>query len=165
MGAYYGCRGKHFLGRTGVFGNRVSVSGNSTQTRSWYATKPLHGVWYGAASPRAQCGLRDLRGHQATDRVKADRRDAGKSAEDLRADGFTGVNLYPDLVRTRASVLEDRRRLRQRMKLCTLAMGHSSSGGYARQAAPASPMGWTLSLTPSPASARLGRAITVIGGT
>ena len=103
MGAYYGCRGKHFRGRTGVFGNRVSVSGNSTQRRSWYATKALHGVWYGAASPRAQCGLRDLRGHQATDRVKADRRDAGKSAEDLRADSLTAVNLYRDLVRTRAS--------------------------------------------------------------
>lgn len=101
MGAYYGCRRKHFRGRTGVFGNRVSVSGNSTQRRSWHATKPLHGVWYGAASPRAQCGLRDLRGHQATDRVKADRRGAGKSAEDLRADSLTAVNLYRDLVRTR----------------------------------------------------------------
>ena len=66
--------------------------------------------------------------------MKADRRGAGKSAEDLRADSLTAVNLYRDLVRTRASVLEDRRRLRQRMKSALLQGDiHRLEGTLARR--------------------------------
>ncbi len=65
--------------------------------------------------------------HKAGDRVKTDRRDARKLAEDLRAGSLTPVHLptpseeaFRDLVRARASAVEDRRRLRQRMKSALL---------------------------------------------
>lgn len=64
---------------------------------------------------------------KAADRVKTDRRDARKLAEDLRAGSLTAVHLptaeeeaFRDLVRARASAVEDRRRLRQRMKSALL---------------------------------------------
>ena len=64
---------------------------------------------------------------KATDRVKTDRRDARKLAEDLRAGSLTAVHLptldeeaFRDVVRARASAVEDRRRLRQRMKSALL---------------------------------------------
>ena len=64
---------------------------------------------------------------RAADRVKTDRRDARKLAEDLRAGSLTPVHLptleeeaFRDLVRARASAVEDRRRLRQRMKSALL---------------------------------------------
>jgi hypothetical protein len=58
---------------------------------------------------------------KATDRVKTDRRDARKLAEDLRAGSLTVVHLptldeeaFRNLVRAQESAVEDRRRLRQR---------------------------------------------------
>ncbi len=64
---------------------------------------------------------------KAADRVKTDRRDARKLAEDLRAGSLTPVHLptveeeaFRDLVRARAAVVEDRRRLRHRMKSALL---------------------------------------------
>ena len=65
--------------------------------------------------------------HKASDRVKTDRRDARKLAEDLRAGSLSPVHLptvaeeaFRDLVRARASAVEDRRRLRNRMKSALL---------------------------------------------
>lgn len=65
--------------------------------------------------------------HKATARVKTDRRDAGKLAEDLRAGSLTPVHLpseaeeaFRDLVRARGAAIDDRRRLRQRMKSALL---------------------------------------------
>ena len=64
---------------------------------------------------------------KATDRVKTDRRDGRKLAEDLRAGSLTPVHLpsadeeaFRDLVRARASAVEDRRRSRQRVKSALL---------------------------------------------
>jgi transposase len=68
--------------------------------------------------------------HKATERVKTDRRDARKLAEDLRAGSLTRVHLpseaeeaFRDLVRARAAAIADRRRLRQRMKSALLRWG------------------------------------------
>ncbi|MHB1952292.1 MAG: IS110 family transposase [Sulfobacillus sp.] len=65
--------------------------------------------------------------HKVSDRVKTDRRDARQLAEDLRAGSLTPVHLptaaeeaFRDLARARASAVEDRRRLRQRMKSALL---------------------------------------------
>ncbi len=64
---------------------------------------------------------------KAADRVKTDRRDARKLAEDLRAGSLTPVHLptaeeeaFRDLVRAREAAVEDRRRLRHRMKSALL---------------------------------------------
>jgi transposase len=92
---------------------------------------------------------------KAADRVKTDRRDARKLAEDLRAGSLTAVHLptldeeaFRDVVRARASAVEDRRRLRQRMKSALLRWDiHRPEGMLAwrpryRQ--------WIRTLTPAP---------------
>ena len=94
--------------------------------------------------------------HKATDRVKTDRRDGRKLAEDLRAGSLTPIHLphadeeaFRDLVRARASAVEDRRRVRQRMKSTLLRWdihrpeGLLAWGSRYRQ--------WIRTLTPAPA--------------
>ena len=94
--------------------------------------------------------------HRATDRVKTDRRDARKLAEDLRTGSLTPVHLptadeeaFRDLVRARESAVDDRRRLRHRMKSALLRWDiHRPEGMLAwrpryRQ--------WIRTLTPTPA--------------
>ncbi|NMP25142.1 IS110 family transposase, partial [Sulfobacillus harzensis] len=93
---------------------------------------------------------------KAADRVKTDRRDARKLAEDLRSGSLTPVHLptaneeaFRDLVRARASAVEDRRRLRHRMKSALLRWDiHRPEGMLAwrpryRQ--------WIRTLNPAPA--------------
>ena len=93
---------------------------------------------------------------KAADRVKTDRRDARKLAEDLRAGSLTPVHLptieeeaFRDLVRARASAVEDRRRIRHRIKSALLRWDiHRPEGMLAwrpryRQ--------WLRTLNPSPA--------------
>ncbi len=93
---------------------------------------------------------------KAADRVKTDRRDARKLAEDLRAGSLTPVHLptieeeaFRDLVRARASAVEDRRRIRHRIKSALLRWDiHRPEGILAwrpryRQ--------WLRTLNPSPA--------------
>ena len=93
---------------------------------------------------------------KATDRVKTDRRDGRKLAEDLRAGSLTPVHLpsadeeaFRDLVRARASAVEDRRRSRQRMKSALLRWdihrpeGLLAWGSHYRQ--------WIRTLNPAPA--------------
>lgn len=65
--------------------------------------------------------------HKASERVKTDRRDARKLAEDSRAGSLTPIHLpseteeaFRDLVRARAAAVADRRRLRLRMKSALL---------------------------------------------
>ena len=65
--------------------------------------------------------------HRATDHVKTDRRDSRKLAEDNRAGSLTPVHLpseeeeaFRDLVRARETTVEDRRRLRLRIKSALL---------------------------------------------
>ena len=65
--------------------------------------------------------------HKAGERVKTDRRDARKLAEDLRAGSLTPVHLptvgaeaFRDLVRAREAAVDDLRRLRQRVKSALL---------------------------------------------
>ena len=93
---------------------------------------------------------------KATDRVKTDRRDGRKLAEDLRAGSLTPVHLpsadeeaFRDLVRARASAVEDRRRSRQRVKSALLRWdihrpeGLLAWGSHYRQ--------WIRALNPAPA--------------
>ncbi len=108
---------------------------------------------------------------KATDRVKTDRRDGRKLAEDLRAGSLTPVQLpsadeeaFRDLVRARASAVEDRRRSRQRMKSALLRWDiHRPEGllawcSHYRQ--------WIRTLNPAPAPrSTVGRVAGAIGGT